>query len=53
MDTRKPEPKPTVETPKKEPARKRTRFQVVKLEERIAPSAPAPSGHGSSGTFVR
>jgi hypothetical protein len=50
MDTRKPEPKPTVETPKKEPARKRTRFQVVKLEERIAPSVPAPGSRIGSGT---
>ena len=37
MITPKPESKPDAKSRQKEPARKR-RFQVIKLEERIAPS---------------
>jgi hypothetical protein len=50
MESRKEEQKPA--TPVTEPKEKKRRFQIVKLEERIAPSK---GGHGTHncGSHVR
>jgi hypothetical protein len=39
------EPRPNAKTPVSPNARKKGRFQVVKLEERIAPSTTNPAGN--------
>jgi hypothetical protein len=46
VETRKNEPKSATPPAQKQPERKR-RFQVVKLEERIAPAAGLPTINGA------